>query len=287
VTEVYTNVDQYETNAGAEGGLALWQSYDERAPLGIGQSGGGSLAYSSGPVQAAPVGSGSFAFFVGYRASNIAPVYGLDEQFTEGRYEADVIVWAGRLTEATKLAQSLARKLYTRIKLARAGRLHAQPVKLPPTQQPEGLPDITKLALQSSDFGLTGDPTSAYYFVPALDPTALLGYYVTICSEGQQQGTCEASQDIEWCPTANQASFMADFWATYTATYDDGQYFSPVNLSGVGDGARGFLGSDSGVVVLLSGKLMEFIQFPAASASDVQTLAQTAANKINSAGLGS
>jgi len=287
VTNVYTNVDQYKTSSDAERGLFTWQSYDQ-LPFGLGQSGGAGLSGTIKIPKVAPVGSNRFAVLVSYSAANIAPVFGLDEQFTEGRYEADVTVWAGSAAAATRLAQSLARKLYTRIKLAREGRLHAKPVKLPP-QPPSGPlpggPDLAALAFRPSDIpSIYGSASGSCCGVSALDPTALSGYYLTTCWDPKGCATF-LDQDIEWCPSANQASFMADLWSAFELHYE----FSPLDLSGVGDGAQGFLqqGSDDGAIVLSSGQLMEFIQVYPVQAPDLQSFAQTAANYINAAGLGS
>lgn len=288
VTEVYTSVDRYKTSLDALQGLGVWQSADSGVTSLLGQSGAGGLALALKPVLGATVGSNGFAFLVSYSAANIAPVFGLDEQFTEGRYEADVTVWAGDAMAATKLAQSLARKLYTRIKLAREGRLHAKPVKLPPQQQPgplPGGPDLSALAFQPSDYATFVGPGSESYFSPAYDPTALSAYDLYACDWYPHDACVPGylNQDIEWCPSANQASFMADFWTAWAASR-----YAPVDLSSVGDYARGFFGAESGWIVLSSGQLMEFIEFATAeSASDVQTLAQTAADKIHAAGLGS
>jgi hypothetical protein len=283
VTEVYTNVDKYKSSDDAEGGLITWQSEDG-LPLWLGPPAGGGLAGTIKVPKVAPVGSNSFDVLVSYSAANIAPVFGLDEQFTEGRYEADVTVWAGSAAAAKKLAPTLAKKLYARIKLARAGKLHAKPVKLPPPPQAgpiPGGPDLTKLALQPSDFGVFGSPGGSY-FIPPLDPTALSAYFVATCLPLRTCGDV-GTQDIEWCPSANQANFVADLWA---AEYHG---WPSVDLSGVGDGAQGFfVGDGSGAIVFSSGPLMEWIQDSGGvqSTADVQKLAQTAANLINAAGLG-
>jgi hypothetical protein len=73
---------------------------------------------------------------------------------------------------------------------------------------------------------------------------------------------------------------VADLWAELTPG-------SPLDLSGVGDGARGFIQYSLGVIVLSSGQLVEVIGASPSQPSDVQRLAQAAANYINAAGLGS
>ena len=153
VTEVRTSVDLYTTRAGAKKGLAFWRSNDRRVTLAA----GGGLVITSREEKVAPVGGRPVAFLVGYSAANIAPLFGVDEQFTEGRYEADVSVWAGTAAAATSLAPHLAKKLDARIKLALAGRLHAKPVKLPAKQKAEqapGGPDLAPLVLKPTDVGV-------------------------------------------------------------------------------------------------------------------------------------
>jgi hypothetical protein len=152
VTEVWTSVDQYDTSADAQKGLYLWKREERR----VTQYTGG-LAFAIKAEKVAAVGSGRFAFLVRYRAANIAPLFGFDEQFTQGRYQADVTVWAGRTAAAEKLAPKLARKLEARIKLALAGRLHAKPVKLPARQKagpPPGGPHLSPLGLKPTDLGV-------------------------------------------------------------------------------------------------------------------------------------
>jgi hypothetical protein len=99
-------------------------------------------------------------------------------------------------------------------------------------------------------------------------------------------------QNIEWCPTANQASFMADLW---TALDLNSASVSQLDLTGVGDGAEGVIASygNEAQLVFRSGRLLETLNIASLpggnkiQASDLQTLAQTVANHINAAGLGS
>jgi hypothetical protein len=291
VTEVWTSVDEYKASAGAKKGLAFWKLIDGR---GFPQydHGGLGLAVVHKALKVAAVGSGRFAFFVGFSAANIAPVFGVDEQFTEGRYEADVMVWAGTAAAAKKLAPTLAKKLDARIKQALAGRLHATPVKLPPKQKPGppiGGPDLGALALHASDVSPPGTVFGSYLVDP-IDPTARSTLMVTMNPAGQFD---QFTQEIEWCPTANQASFMADF-LTANALTVGGSVISQLDLGGIGDGARGWIANNSGggaaQVVFSSGQLLEILLVTSQNgvqASDAQKLAQTAANYINAAGLGS
>jgi hypothetical protein len=72
-------VDEYKTSADARKGLAVWKG-DVRRITRWGQ-----ISVAVQREKVAALGNGRFANFVRYRAANIAPLFGLDEQFTEGR----------------------------------------------------------------------------------------------------------------------------------------------------------------------------------------------------------
>jgi hypothetical protein len=184
---------------------------------------------------------------------------------------------------ATKLAPQLARKLDARIKLALAGRLHAKPVTLPAKQkagQAPGGPDLSPLALKPTDVGGQGPAFLDNYFV-GQDPFALSYFKVLIFNAGPFDAV---GQEIEWFATANQASFTADFDTALFGSYS-------LDLSGVGDGAKAASSSTYAAIYFSSGQLMEFVHVQSSTgsiqASDVQKIAQTVANYINAAGLGS
>jgi hypothetical protein len=290
VTEVRTSVDEWRTAAGAEKGLALWQAAD-RLVTKYGYMGDG-LAISLEQQKVAHVGSRRFAYLVGYHAADIAPLFGLDEQFTRGRYEADVTVWAGTAAAAKQLAPRLAKKLDARIGRALAGKLHARPVKLPPKQKagpPPGGPDLAQLALQSTDLSGKATPfIHSYVTGGLLSAFAVSDYYATLIPAGPFSAL---GQQIQWFASANQASFQADFDATF---FGQG---SPLDLTGLGDGARGELanggsGDSTGYAELVfsSGRLEELLAFDSDSAieaANVQSVARTVASKIDAAGLGS
>ncbi|MGZ4413060.1 MAG: hypothetical protein ACXVRZ_01595 [Gaiellaceae bacterium] len=282
VTEVWTSVDSYKTSADAKKGLASWKRWETNFYLRSSLH-GDALSVTNKKQKAAAIGSARFAVLASYSGPNIAPLFGLDEQVTEGRYEADVTVWAGTAQAAEQLAPKLAKKLDARIKLALAGRLHAKPVKLPPRPQagpPPGGPDLAPLALNTTDLSGQATDTVRKYW-PAL--FALSFYQVFMHPAGQFD---QLQQDIVWYPTANEASFNDDVLA------DD---FGPgsLDLSGIGDGAWGVLYNDptNGGTALLffsSGQLEESVVVESPiQPSAVQSIAQTVANKINQAGLGS
>jgi hypothetical protein len=282
ITDVRTSVERYKTATDAKRGLAFWQKED--SALGrVDQPG---FAVTNVPVDVPAVGKGHFAYLTSYSASNFAPVSGLDEQVADGRYVLDVIVTAGSASAAEALAPSLAKKLDARLRLALKGRLHAKPVKLPRLKAgpPPGGPDLTKLALKTSD--LVGKAIVAKGYV--VDPTAVSDFSVLMLPAGQFD---LLDQEIEWYPSANEASFFADFEQAAARTQAGA---TVLDLSSLGDGAQGTVVQGSplsaGLVAFSSGQLAEFLFVGVKRtihADDVTSIAQTAAAKIDAAGLGS
>lgn len=282
LTDVHTGVEQYKTAADARRGLAFWQKEDSKLDR-LNQLG---FAVTTVPVDVPAVGQKNFAYLTSYSASNIAPVSGLDEQVAEGRYVLDVIVTAGDASIAEDLAPKLAEQLDARLRLALEGRLHAKPVKLPKPDAgpPSGGPDLSKLALRRSDLVGKATPYKGY----VVDPAALADYSVLMLPAGPFH---DLDQEIEWYPSANEASFYADF---ENAAAQSASGATSLDLSGVGDGARGSVVESSSisgaVVVLSSGRLAEYIFMESGRAidpDDVTSVAQAAAARIDAAGLGS
>lgn len=280
VTDVHTGVEQYKTAADARRGLAFWQKQDSR----LGRLDQPGFSVTNVPVELPAVGKKHFGYLTSYRASNIAPVSGLDEQVADGRYVLDVIVTAGSASIADALAPQLAKKLDARLRLALRGRLHAKPVKLP-TQKagpPPGGPDLSKLALKASD--LVGKVTADKRYV--VDPAALSDFSVLMVPAGPF-GVLD--QEIEWYPTTNEASFLADF--EHAAVLAQAGT-SAVDLGTLGDGAQGSITQGSplgaGLVVFSSGHLAEFlfVESKTLDAAAVTNVAQIAASRIDAAGLG-
>ena len=198
VTDVHTGIEQYKTSADAKRGLAFWQKEDSKLGA-LNQPG---FAVTNAAVRVPAVGKKRFAYLTSYSASNIAPVAGLREQVLDGPYILDVIVTAGSASAAKALAPGLAKKLDARLRLALKGRLHGKPVKLPPKQeaaQPAGGPDLSALALQASD--VVGPSTIDKGYI--VDPAAISDYSVFMFPAGQFD---LLDQEIEWYPSANEAS---------------------------------------------------------------------------------
>jgi hypothetical protein len=283
VTDVHTGIDLYKTAADARRALTFWKKEDARL------NGLNSPAFSvlSVPVSVpAPAAHTShFAYVTSYSAANIAPVSGVDEQVADGRYVLDVIVTAGDAATAEALAPELAKKLDARFRLARNGRLHARPVKLPKLKPgpPPGGPDLSALALRKSD--LVGKVTVVKGY--AIDPAAVSDYSVFMLPAGPFDAL---DQEIEWFPVANEANFYADF-ENAAAMLQQGT--TPLDLSALGSGAQGSVTEGSsfggGQVFFSSGQLAEFIFMGSQSSvnsADITSVAQAAANRINAAGLG-
>jgi hypothetical protein len=275
VTEIWTGVDEYKTSAGARRGLAFWKGAVLR-PTRWGQ-----ISVAVRKQKVAAVGSGRFAELIRYRAANIAPLFGLDEQFTEGRYEAEVTVWAGTALAAKRLTPMFAETLDARIKQAVAGTLHAKRVAVPRGRNggpAPGGPKLASLALQTTDLnGPVVESDHAYYV--SYDPEPLSQYGVYMDPAGQFD---ILEQDIAWYPTANLARFEADFAAP------DPSPAAAVDLTSVGDGARGYDYGSSAHITFLSRRLEEQVRLEGSNItpSEVRHIAQTVANYINAAGLG-
>jgi hypothetical protein len=281
ITDVHTGVERYKTAADAKRGLAFWQKEDSKFAE-LNQPG---FAVTTVAVDLPAVGERHFAYLTSYSASNIAPVSGLDEQVAEGRYVLDVIVTAGDASLAQALVPTLAEKIDARLRLALRGRLHAKPVRLPKLKAgpPPGGPDLRRLALKASD--LAGKATA--YKQYTVDRAAVSDYSVLMSPAGQFD---LLDQEIEWYPSANEASFLADFQHAAVLASTGA---TALDLSNLGDGAEGAVIQtahlNAGYVVLTSGRLTEFLFVDsngAIDASAVTSLAQVAASRIDAAGLG-
>jgi hypothetical protein len=284
VTEIRAEVDQYKTPADAKKGLAFWKKDDSW----LAHLNQGGFAVANKPQSAPAVGSRRFAFLTSYSAANILPVSSVDEQFTDGKYELEVAVWAGSSSAATKLAPALAKKLDARLRAALKGTLHARSATLPGLPSagpPPGGPDLTQLAVKNVFTGGREISQSEQY-VPVSPAISL--YDVLTQNSGSDFDLFD--QEIFWYPKANEAAFSAD--------WDQAAFLSfggtPLDLTAVGDGAQGAIDNTSGggftEIDFSSGQLMESltgISPQSVQASDVQRIAQSTADLINYWGLGS
>jgi hypothetical protein len=284
IGDVRTSIESYKTPSDARRSLAFWKKED----AALQKLDNPNFSVTSVPVKlpAPATKTSHFAYLTSYSAANIAPVSGIDEQIADGRYVLDVIVTADTADAAEALAPTLAKKLDARFRLARKGRLHATRVKLPKQTAgpPSGGPDLRALALRAAD--LVGDVNiDKGYFN---DPGAISDYSVFMLPAGPFD---LLDQEVEWYSTANEASFYTDFANAATLAQKG---TTPLDLSSLGDGARGSVTNQSslstGQVFFSSGQLAEFIfmgSLDTVNPNDVLSVAQAAASKIDAAGLGS
>jgi len=290
VTDIRTGIEQYKTRADARRAMGIRKWEDAR----LRKLNNPAFPVTGGPVKV-PVPArrtSHFAYLTSYSASNIAPLSRIDEQVLDGRYILDVNVTAGTASTAQALAPTLAKKLDARFRLERKGRLHARPVRLPTRKAgpPPGEPNLSGLALGQSDFN--GKVTVKKGYV--IDPAAVSDYVVVMLMPGVKRFCC-LEQDIEWFPSANQAGFYADF--ENAMWLRDDRYATPLDLSGLGDGAQGGISygplTEAGnwsQMFFSTGQLAEGIWVGGTigmSDTDVTKVAKAAANRIDAAGLGS
>jgi hypothetical protein len=277
VTEVWTSVERYKTKADAKRGLVNWRLEDSQ----FDPFGGPTLSATTSKEKAAPVGDGHFAVLIAYSTANIAPLFGFDEQFTLGRYEADVTVWAGSVAAAQELTPRLAKKLDARIKRALAGRLQAKPVGPAPQLNCKGR-NLAPLELQTTD--LSGQADTTQHSGPSSQ--------VSVCVDDVQMKPAGQFQNLEqfivWYPTANAASFESDNLADVRGPRG-------LDLSNIGDGAWGGIDYSSrwdqkeAVLEFPSSQILEVVLGGSPDIQEAQAvaLAQIVANRINAAGVGS
>ena len=292
VTAVETDVNKYRTARGAKLGVAAGRSGDVAGVASLAQAG---LAFTGHGLARPRLGGRSFAFLWTANIVGVDPVSIVDLQWTEGRFTLQVEVAAGTQTEAESVARQLAKRLDKRLRLALAGRLHGRPVKLPPklvAGPPAGGPALDALALQTSDLGgLTTIQNQSY----EVAPPALAEYE----SDMQPAGAFEdLSQLIDWWPSANEAAFFSNVEfplaaSELAALAGITPQVTQVDVSTVGDAARAEIlrfSPTSGspvyfaVVSLSSGQATDFVIAGSESAiqsSDVQNLAQAAANRLD------
>jgi hypothetical protein len=292
VDGVWTSVDKYENARDAKGRLNFWKVRDAMLPALLNHGG---LSVTNLPVKMPAIGSARFGVLTSYSASNIAPVSTLDEVLTDGRYLLHVNVAARTAAQAEALAPTLATKLDARLKLALKGQLHAKPVKVPPKRKagpPAGGPNLSAMALAPTDLTGPSKLVHGQYWARLSGPwgrqpdVKAISIYVVAMAPGGPFAVL--NQDIEWFSTTNEASFYADRWFA-SEDWRSGAA-DVLDLSSLGDGARGVIGNDdpgTAFVIFSTGQLAEVLQvssFPTLlQYTDITSVAQTAANKINAA----
>ncbi len=290
VTEIRTEVQEFKTHAEALKALAGARFQDRFFS-----------AFFAGPgvhvkvqkVKVKPsIGQKRFGYRITQAAANLNPIVKLDEQVVSGRFLLDLTVTAGSASAVGKGAPHLLFVLHHRLRVLLAGHARGKTPKAPPPPQggqAPGGPDLSGMVIQASDVGMSHAVNLFQSYATA--PPALSSFFMVMEPAGTYD---DLEQEINWWPTATEA--------TYGETYGGGSAFSlgffgdsggsPVDLSGVGDNAIGYLdtsgGSSNVTITLTNGQAGESISAYSDAIlkdTDVQKLAQAAANRLD-AGLG-
>lgn len=293
IREIQTGVELYKSGAGAKHGFAFWRKEELRSgtltKLGV--------RLRIKRFHMPKVGTARWAYVGTLTIPNTSPIYVVDETVREGRYVVAVSVAAGSLGRVKTLAPRLAKKLDARLRRVLAGKLRGKPVKLLPHRTPGAPrrgPAPAAAALASSDFG-QATLSNKQYVVPKLE--ALSEYAVTFT---RADSFDHLLQDIVAERTASEATYYAALFAgslqnlASISPGGESVTVTPVDVSSVGDDAYGALiqltvsGQTvyEGAVVLVSGPIVELLvgaSQASLAASDVTSLAQAAATKLDAA----
>ncbi|HZD87298.1 MAG TPA: hypothetical protein VE088_04765 [Gaiellaceae bacterium] len=292
VREIETGVERYRSAAGAKKGLAFWKK-DELQVASLAQFG---VKVALKGIHAPRIAAAHWAYVATLTIPNTTPIYGVDEDVRDGNYLVSVSVAAGSLRAAEHLAPKLAKKVDARLRAMLDRKLRGRPAKLPARLEagpPSSGPDPAKAAFATSDF--TQATLSSEHYVR--NQEALSEYLVALRPAGSFAGVF---QEIVAESTSSEATYYGALLASSLANLAAGGsglsnlQMTPVDLSGVGDSAYGALLQFTlsgqtiyeGALVLVNGPLVELV-FGAAktaiAASDVTSLAQVAAAKLNAA----
>jgi hypothetical protein len=286
VMEISTGVEQYKSPAAATSGYLLWRFADSFR----GQPTGSRLWHR---IKVPTVVPRHFAFLGQWHVPHLNPIVGLDEQMLVGRFVLDVTVIAGSSEAAKQAAPRLSRLLYHRLQSMLRGHLVGKAAKLPRKPRPgraPGGPDLSTMILQPADVGQSNPRVTQNYFwlLPSLS-----AYGMTMSPAGGVFDD-DVEQQIAWWPTATEATYAEAYQYTLSDSAEGG--LTPVDLTSVGDNARGsskYVADDDVWVVisLTNGRASDYLVAhgsgygPPLTDSDVQSLAQAAANRLD-AGLG-
>lgn len=218
ITEIRTSVERFRSVAIARKRLVFWKRSDEEV-VNLDVEPGFAVDVHRF-VHAPTVGVRRFAYFTEYRAEGAGRERVIDERFTDGRYVLQVEIHWGSGPSGITVASKLARKLDERLRLARAGLLHATPVTLPkpvPPGPPPAGPDLSTLAVQQSDLpaGAVGTGDAHYDW----DPFALSAYQGATYRWAARRGLYQSVREsIQWYATAHEAAF----WSAYESAAELG-----------------------------------------------------------------
>jgi hypothetical protein len=288
VSEIQTEVEHYRTAAAAGKGLGFWhkQELDVRALKQFG------LRVSFQKVVLPHAPRPNWAYLTIGRIHGLKPIYGVDAQMVEGAYLLDVSIAAGSSAAAKRLVPVIAEKFDQRFRLARQGRLHGKPFKLsrPKPGPPAHGTKPSRIVLTRGDVGSPATIRHAGYVSSrdAFDEYAISAYDLALAPAGSSYD--ELAQEVSVAGSALEVKYFAALAAGLLA-HGPGTA-TRVSLSGVGDNAFGELvqisaggnSASEAIVVLTRGKYLDFIVAAAVaklSASDVQSLAQKAAHRLD------
>jgi hypothetical protein len=289
VTEIKTGVDEYRTSPDATKALPFWRKQDTYGARSFRQL-GVNLTFASQKVK--KIGSSRFAYLTSMSVSGADPIYTLDEQFVDKRFILDTSVTAGTKAEALRQAPLLASILDHRLRLMLAGRLsgHAASIPVFPNPgPPPGGPDLSAFVLQPSDLSPSTIVISQGY---SIDTEAISSYGIDLRPAGVYG---EVVEGINWYANANEATWEGTFSGDEIAAFAKlaGAGVTSVDVSAAGDNAMAAIlpiGTGAGgngstaLISLWQGQATDIVIAQSASqmtASDVQSLAQKAADRLN------
>lgn len=293
VSLVKTSVDQYTTAGNAMHALPFWQ---QRTLRNIDDLTMLNLTTAVSDLAVSGISQPHWARLQTVSVTNYGTQYIVTIEFSDDRYVLDVAVQAGSQDLATSYAVSTAHKLDKRLHRWLSGRLQGTPVALPgPGDQgpPASGPDPATMVLQGGDLpNLTLDSEGYNLF-----PSALSAYDAGFYPGGPFRSVY---QYVDLMQSTNSAAYVAAYClAEYI--HEDLEYsahyyvqVTPVDVSAVGDEAQAEIVTISGygytrsigVVELHSGVVADLVytydRLPE-HASDVQALAQAAADRLDAA----
>lgn len=292
---VQTSVAKYKTAADAKHALSFWKKLTLAQTAGVSQL---DLKATTAQTSVPRIGQGRWGTVATYSIPNNTSLYFVNEEFADGRFVLDLAIGAGSESFAKAYAKKTAHALDRRLHLAVAGRLHGRPAKLPTqpkTGPPPTGPDPASLVLTASDLPASKVQQQGYDWVPV----ALSTYDLALEPAGPFD---DLFQTVSVMPTPASAAYRAAFtgagWIASDLFFAGPAYTQiiPVDVSAAGDNAQAAIVEISGggqtlneaVVALNAGPASDFLVADSSTAinpADVQNLAQTAANRLNT-GLG-
>jgi hypothetical protein len=290
---VQTGIDQYTTAYNAQHALPFWKKralhQDDLTRL--------DLTTTIAPLVVAGITQPHWATLQTFSVTGYGSQFIVKVELSDSNYVLDVTAQAGTQDLATSFAISAAQKLDKRLNRWLSGHLHGTPVALPPYPDqgpPASGPDPATMMLQTGDFAPTTYLDGEGY---DLFPAALSTYTAYFSPAGPFD---EVYQSAMLMPSSNSAAYVDAVNAAssiyYQLEYSKHAYVqvTPVDVTAVGDEAQaeivtissyGYTRSNA-VITLHSGAAADIIYaygHTPLKASDVQALAQAAADRLDAA----